>query len=257
MSSHIQGHQQAKARTRVQDTAASRKADNGRRVDVGVDEAVQTISVLIADDHTMVRQGLNSLLSSSEGFEVVGEAEDGREAVEIAEKRQPAVALIDVRMTGFNGVDATKQILAVSPQTHVLAISAHDDPSAIESMFQAGARGYILKDTPVNEMLLAIRSVSQGEYYLCKPIIQCVIESLVLNEGDKTSRMFSVLTPREREVAQLLSEGLSTRLIAKRLNLSVKTIDTHRYQVLKKLDLRGIADLTRLALREGLSSLDD
>ena len=105
--------------------------------------------------------------------------------------------------------------------------------------------------------MMRIHTVAAGQYYLCQPIIQCVIESLVLNESDSESRMFSVLTPREREVAQLLSEGLSTRLIAKRLNLSVKTIDTHRYQVLKKLDLRGIADLTRLALREGLSSLDD
>lgn len=264
MSSHLEKPKAAKARTRLQpaapapDTRAASNGVNGHAPPEAEAAApVQMIHVLIADDHTMVRQGMRSLLSSTEGFKVVGEAEDGREAVEQAAHLQPDVALIDVRMSGYNGVDATKQIVTASPRTRVLAISAHGDAVAIESMLQAGARGYILKDTPVKEMLTAIRSVAGGEYFLCRPIMRCVIESLVLNETEKESRMFSVLTPREREVAQLLSEGLSTRLIAKRLSLSVKTIDTHRYQVLKKLDLRGIADLTRLALREGLSSLDD
>lgn len=258
LSSHLKNPKFAKARPRTQAGSVVLSQPIDMPGDhVGTAVAVDAIRVLIADDHTMVRQGMKSLLQSSEGFEVVGEAEDGREAVARAEKLLPDVALIDVRMTGFNGIDATRELLAVSPETNVLAISAHDDAGAIESMFQAGARGYILKDTPVREMLNAISSVANGEYYLCKPILGRVIESLVLNETERESRMFSVLTPREREVAQLLSEGLSTRQIAKRLSLSVKTIDTHRYQVLKKLNLRGIADLTRLALREGLSSLDD
>lgn len=214
------------------------------------------IRVLIADDHAMVRQGLSSLLRGAGGFDVVAEVSDGSEAVELCARLEPSVALIDVRMPLLNGIDATSRITSGSMKTNVLGISAQDDVSAIEGMIKAGALGYILKDALVDEMLQAIRRVAHGEYYLGTRITRQVIDKFVLRQDESQASMLSVLTPREREVAQLLSEGYSTRHIAKRLFVSVKTVDTHRYQVLKKLDLRGIADLTRLALREGLSSLD-
>lgn len=214
------------------------------------------ISVLVADDHMMVREGLSSVLRNTGRFDVLAEVSDGAEAVSVCEELKPRVALIDVRMSMLNGIDATARIAAVSPETNVLAISAHDDPAAIESMLKAGAKGYILKDSSIEEMLKAVRCVAKGEYYLGAKIMHQVVDKFILGEGSGQAGTLSVLTPREREVAQLLSEGFSTRHIAKRLFVSVKTVDTHRYQVLKKLDLRGIADLTRLALREGLSSLD-
>lgn len=219
-------------------------------------DQIRTVRVLIADDHAMVRQGLSSLLQGSAGFEVVAEVENGAQAEEVVAELKPDVALVDVRMTVLNGVDATARIIAVSPTTHVLGISAHDEASSIEGMLKAGARGYILKDASVDEMLDAIRRVARGEYYLGVRIIRQVVDQFILGDSQGQASRLSVLTPREREVAQLLSEGYSTRHIANRLFVSIKTIDTHRYQILKKLDLRGIADLTRLALREGLSSLD-
>lgn len=216
----------------------------------------KVISVVIGDDHAMIRQGLSSLLRNAQGFEVVALAGDGAKAVAVCEAKKPDVALIDVRMSLLNGIDATARITAASPGTAVLAISAHADANMIHDIFKAGALGYILKDASVDEMLEAIRRVANGQYYLGAQITSKVIDHFVLGENESRAGMMSVLTPREREVAQLLSEGYSTRHIAKRLFVSVKTVDTHRYQVLKKLDLRGIADLTRLALREGLSSLD-
>jgi DNA-binding NarL/FixJ family response regulator len=246
----------AKSRSSENATIADTQDPAGHTPSNGEASNGSPIRVLIADDHAMVREGLSSLLRNSGGFDVVAEVCDGAEAVTACEDISPQVALIDVRMTVLNGVDATARIVAAAPNTRVLAISAHDDASAIESMLKAGARGYILKDASVDEMLTAIRRVALGEYYLGAKIMHQVVDKFILGEYQNEAGMLSVLTPREREVAQLLSEGYSNRHIAKRLFVSVKTIDTHRYQVLKKLDLRGIADLTRLALREGLSSLD-
>jgi len=216
----------------------------------------KSITVLVADDHAMVRQGMSSLLDNTDGIRVTGEAGDGNEAIERVAKLKPDVALIDVRMSVLNGVDATARIVEASPKTGVLAMSAHNEPTSIESMFRAGARGYLVKDTSVENMLSAIHAVARGETYLCPQSASRVIDSFVLGDGTMQSQLLSVLTPREREVAQLLSEGHSTRSISENLHVSIKTIDTHRYQILKKLDLRGIADLTRLALKEGLSTLE-
>lgn len=216
-----------------------------------------SITVLVADDHMMVRQGMSSLLRNTEGIRVAGEAADGSEAIAMVQRLKPDVAMIDVRMSALNGVDATTQIIEASPHTAVLAISAQGDPESIENMFRAGAQGYLVKDTSVENMINAIRSVARGETFLCPQSARQMIDAFVLGDGSIQSQLFSVLTPREREVAQLLSEGHSTRDIAGNLHVSIKTIDTHRYQILKKLDLRGIADLTRLALKEGLSTLEN
>ena len=219
-------------------------------------EPTRAIRVLIADDHAMVRQGLCGLLGSAEGIEVVGDVGDGTEAVKLAERLQPDVAIIDVRMSGLNGADAAERIQKSCPNVGVLAISAYGDATTVGGMLKAGARGYVLKDTAVPEILRAVRQVAMGHFYICPRVMQVVIECYVLGQGETVSWVWSALTSREREVAQLLSEGLSTRHIAKRLHVSVKTVDTHRYQVLKKLDLRGIADLTRMALRDGLTTLE-
>lgn len=214
------------------------------------------IRVVVADDHIMVRQGLCGLLNATEGIEVVGEASNGSDAADLVNKLLPDVVVLDVRMTGLNGADAAMRIQKDNPSVGILAISAHEEVASVGGMFRAGARGYVLKDTAVSEILRAVRLVAGGGFHVCPRVMQILIECYVLGQGESESWMWSVLTTREREVAQLLSEGLSTRHIAKQLHVSVKTIDTHRHQVLKKLDLRGIADLTRLALREGLTTLE-
>lgn len=216
----------------------------------------RAIRVLIADGQAMTRLGLKGLLEADEGFEVVALAKDGAQVVEWVERHRPQVVTLDVRMARLNGIDATLKMGEIASGTAVLAITDQMDPISIQGMLRAGALGYIHKDTSAQIMLYAIRSIARGEAYFCPRIARRVVESFVLGKVNPGSSPLAVLTPREREVAQLLSEGYSTRHIAKRLFVSIKTVDTHRYQVLKKLGLRGIADLTRLALREGLSSLD-
>lgn len=222
----------------------------------GKGKGVNHVTVVVADGHAMVRQGICSLLANTDGIEIVGQATTGNEAIELARRYQPTVALMDVRLPEMNGIDATAQVVEVSPRTCVLGLSAHDDAHAIQAMLKAGGRGFIHKDASVKHMIDAIHTIGAGELYLCPRTTLKVIDSFVLGECGLVSSPLSVLTPREREVAQLLSEGHSTRAIAEKLHVSIKTIDTHRYQVLKKLELRGIADLTRFALREGLSTLN-
>ena len=209
-------------------------------------------TVLIVDDHKILREGLRSLLEDAQDIKVVGEAASGDEAVTRAAALKPDVVIMDVGMPDINGIDATQRIRAEMPAVKVIALSMHSDRRFVTGMLSAGASGYLMKDAAFEELAVAIRAVQQGEVYLGTGIAGVVVDQLV---GDRFARK-RVLTQRETEVLQLLAAGKSTAEIAASLALSVKTVETHRRQVMHKLDLRSVAELTKYAIREGLSSLD-
>lgn len=211
--------------------------------------------VLLADDHKIMRDGLRALLEKQVGMEVVAEAEDGRMTVQLARKLLPDLLIIDIGMPDLNGIDATRQIVAEAPGIKVIALSMHSDKRFVAQMFKAGASAYLLKDCAFEELSHAVRVVLAGHIYLSPEIAGPVMEDYVRHVTTADSSGFSVLTVREREVLQLLAEGKTTREIAARLNLSVKTIETHRQQIMTKLNVHTIADLIKYAIREGLTPL--
>jgi DNA-binding NarL/FixJ family response regulator len=209
------------------------------------------VRIVLADDHALVRAGMKSLLESTEGFEVVGEAPNGREAVRLAKSLKPDVALFDIAMPELNGLDAARRLNAECPEVRVLILSMHTDPGYVREAMQAGTAGYVLKDAGVEELELAIRAALRGERYLdpriSKQVIEAYVRGLEAPEGPE-------LTPRQREILQLIAEGRSTREIAQRLHVSVKTVETHRAQLMERLGIRDVAGLTRYAIRIGLVS---
>jgi DNA-binding NarL/FixJ family response regulator len=216
-----------------------------------------TVRVLIADDHKIMLAGLRSLLEKQSDIEVVGEAENGRKAVQLAQEKKPDVVVMDVSMPDLNGIEATTQILENLPETRVIALSMHSDKRFVMGMLRAGAAGYLLKDCASQELANAIAQVAGGKKYLSPEITGVVIDDFLrgsVQEEDET--VASVLSAREREVLQLIAEGWSTKQIASHLYVSIKTIETHRRQIMKKLDLHTIADLTKYAIREGLTSVE-
>jgi len=216
-----------------------------------------SIRVLIADDHKIMLAGLRSLLEKQTDFEVVAEAENGRKAVQLAQDTKPDIVVMDVSMPDLNGIDATVQIIESVPETHVVALSMHSDKRFVMGMLRAGAAGYLLKDCASQELANAIRQVAKGKKYLSPEITGVVVDDLLLGAADEpNAAASSVLSAREREVLQLIAEGWSTKQIASHLYVSVKTIETHRRQIMKKLDLHTIADLTKYAIREGLTSIE-
>ena len=210
--------------------------------------------VLLADDHKILRQGLRTLLEQEKDIQIVGEADTGRSSVELAGELAPDVVIMDVAMPDLNGIDATRRIADVKPRTRVLALSMHSDGRYVRGMLQAGARGYILKDCAAEELTHAIRTVMAGQVYVSPGVTGTIVDDYVrqLTAADQPA----TLTPREREVLQLLAEGGSTANIAAGLSLSVKTIETHRKRIMDKLDLRSIAELTKYAIREGITTVD-
>jgi DNA-binding NarL/FixJ family response regulator len=215
-----------------------------------------TIRVLIADDHTIMRAGLCSLLEKEDQIEVVAEAENGRRAVQLAIEHKPDVVVMDVSMPDLNGIEATSQVLASLPEAKVIALSMHTDKRFVMGMLRAGASGYLLKDCASQELASAIVSVASNKKYLSPDIAGVVIEDSLYGGQQEEETVSSMLSAREREVLQLIAEGWSTRQIASHLYVSVKTIETHRRQIMKKLDLHNIADLTKYAIREGLTSVE-
>jgi DNA-binding NarL/FixJ family response regulator len=211
--------------------------------------------ILIADDHKIFREGLRTLLASQSGVEVVGEADNGRRTVAMASELSPDVVIMDVAMPELNGVDATRQIVSECSSTKVLALSMHADRRFVTRMLTAGAHGYLLKDCAFEELTLAIQTVISDDVYL-SPGVAGVVVRAMQSRGGETGTQAPELTPREREVLQLVAEGCTTREIAHRLHVSVKTIETHRKQIMDKLELRSVAELTKYAVREGLTSLD-
>lgn len=213
------------------------------------------IRVLLADDHRITRDGLRGLLEMQEEIEVVGEAGTGREAVEQARQRRPDVVVMDVSMPDLNGVEATRQITAADRPPKVIALSMHEDRRSVARMLRAGAAGYLLKDTAFEEVIRAIQEVADDGTYLSPRIAGAVVDDYIHNLKPETPLAESILTDREREVLQLIAEGLSTKQIAARLHVSVKTVGTHRMHLMEKLNVHSIAGLTKYAIREGLTPL--
>lgn len=212
------------------------------------------IKVLLADDHTLVRAGLRTLIEGFEGFRVVAETSDGREAVRLTRQLQPDIALIDISMPGLNGLDATALISRETPDTRVVILSMHTAETYVLEALRAGAAGYVVKDAAVDEMERALRAVQKGERWLSPSVSRHLLDEylrLVRGQPIAGSGM-EALTPRQREILQLIAEGHSTREIADRLAISIKTVETHRAQIMERLSIRDVAGLTRFALRAGL-----
>jgi len=208
------------------------------------------IRVLLADDHTLVRQGLRALLEREADIKVIGEATNGREVIKKAEMLRPDVIVMDVSMPRLNGIEATQKITADLPDVRVVVLSMHAGEDYVKGMLRAGASGYVLKDAPANDLLSAIRAVAAGGYSIHPRVAGCVVTDFLKGKG--VEEPIGDLTPREREVVQLIVEGMTNREIASHLHLSVKTIEAHRTATMKKLGLHGVAELTRWAIRRGL-----
>jgi two-component system response regulator NreC len=213
-----------------------------------------SIKIILAEDHKITREGLANMLKDQPGMEVVGEAGNGREAIQLAHEFAPDLVIMDVTMPGLNGIDATRTITSSSKNVRVIALSMYSDKQFVQGMMQAGASGYLLKDCAFDELVHAVRAVFKGDTYLSPGIAGIVVEDYVNRLSKSASSAASILTKREREVLQLISEGESTRHIASRLAISVKTVETHRRQMMGKIGIRTIAGLTKYAIREGLTS---
>jgi len=214
------------------------------------------IRLLLVDDHKIVRDGLRSLLRGETDMEVAAEAENGLEALRLAEKLNPDVIVMDVSMPDMNGIDAARAILERSPRCRIVALSMYSDRRFVEGMLRAGVAGYMLKDGAFEELARAIRAVAAGQAYLSPCIAETVIKDYVHSLEGGRGGFFPELSARERQVLQLVAEGKSTRNVAETLHVSVKTVETHRRQIMEKLNVRSVAELTKCAIREGLTSLD-
>ncbi len=215
-----------------------------------------TWRVVLADDHQLFRDGLSSLLQRSPGFDVVGQAADGLEAVRLCHELRPDVVLLDISMPGLNGIEATRRITAEVPGSRVLILSMHADRRFVAETLRAGARGYLLKDTAFTEVQRAIHEVMHGHVHLAPAITDVVAEEFAGQARAPEASAFQRLSPREREVLQLLAEGRATKEIAGELAVSGKTVETHRRQIMEKLGLHSVAELTKYAIREGLTPLE-
>ena len=203
---------------------------------------------MLADDHSVVRQGFGLILSSQPDFEVVGEAANGREAVDRCAELQPDVVVMDVSMPELNGIEATRRLAEVAPRTRVLALSMHKDSVYVREILRAGARGYLLKDSVDSDLISAVRSVAKGDGYLSPAVSDAVLTDYRKHVSDP----IDLLTSREREVLQMIAEGKTNKDIANTLNLSVYTVEAHRGRIMEKLNLHSAGELVRFAIRAGL-----
>jgi DNA-binding NarL/FixJ family response regulator len=212
------------------------------------------IKILLADDHKILRAGLRELIEIQPSFKIVAEAEEGRMAVQLCREWSPDVVIMDISMPDLNGIEATRQILGHSPKTKVIILSVHSSKHFVEEVFRAGATGYLLKNCSFEELVCAIRAVNAGETYLHPKIASIVRVDYLEAIKQRDSASPPILSPREREVLQLIAEGKSTKEIAFSFNLSVKTVEAHRQRIMEKLGIRTVAALTKYAIREGLTS---
>lgn len=210
-----------------------------------------TIRVMLVDDHRMMREGLRAILSREPEIQVVGEAVDGRGAVALVEQEPPDVIVMDVGMPGMNGVEATRCVRRANADVKIVALSLHADKRYVQNMLAAGASGYVLKSSAADELLSAVQAATRGERFLSP-----ALDSHDLNGRKNDGSAFSVLGAREREVLQLLSEGLKSKTIAERLSIAYKTVETHRRNIMRKLRIHSVAELTKYAVREGLTNLE-
>jgi len=213
------------------------------------------IKILLADDHEIIRNGLRSLIEKELGLRVIGEAEDGRMALRLARDLKPDMVVMDIGMPDLNGIEATRQITTDVPGVKVLALSMHTDKRFVTGMLKAGASGYMLKEGAFEELIHAIRLVASNHTYLSPGIASVLVDDLRHPVQDKGPAL-PLLTAKEREVLQLVAEGKSTKETASQLNVSVKTVETHRQHIMGKLDIHSVAELTKYAVREGLTSLE-
>jgi DNA-binding NarL/FixJ family response regulator len=211
------------------------------------------VRVLLVDDHTLFRQGLRTLLEKHGGFTVVGEAEDGRSAVKIVEELHPDIVVMDIAMKGLNGIEATRQIRQRFPHTQVVVLSMHLLESYVRQALESGASGYLLKSVAGSELVAALESVRNGGSYFSGPVSRMIVEGYLETSRAAKAEKVSVLTPREKEVLQLIAEGNSYKEIASALKISPKTVGQHRDRLMQKLHCRRTAELVKFALREGLT----
>jgi DNA-binding NarL/FixJ family response regulator len=216
---------------------------------------MKPIRILLADDHALVRAGIRALVQNIEGVEVVAEAVDGREALTAIKKHQPDLVLMDISMAGLNGLEAASRVARDFPTVRVIILSAHANEEYVCQALRAGASGYLLKDAGTSELDLAIKAVARGETYLSPGVSKHVIADYLRRTGGESGAL-ELLTPRQREILQLIAEGQTTKQIANTLHISVKTVETHRAQLMERLDIHDVAGLVRFAVRMGLVKTD-
>lgn len=212
--------------------------------------------IVIADDHRIVRQGLRSLVEQESDLEVIGMAANGRQALQMTRRLIPDVVIMDISMPDLNGIDATSQIVNEAPGVKVIALSMHSEKQLIDGMLRAGAAGYLLKESAFEELIKAIRIVCAGKKYLSPDVTDIVLRDYLNPSIDNDHNLTQDLTLREREVLQLIVEGCATKEVANRLNISIKTVESHRSRIMNKLGLHTVAELTKYAVRRGITSLE-
>jgi len=216
---------------------------------------MDNLRIILADDHNILRDGMRLLLERQPGFEVVGEARDGREIVDLAREQRPDVIVMDIAMPNMNGIEATRRIVETRPETGIVILSMHYDESYVLRSLKAGAKAYLLKDALKAELIAAIRAVSEGRSFFSPKVSRVLQEDYIEALGRKDADdSYELLTGREREILQLVAEGKSSKEIATLLDLSVYTVETHRARVMQKLNLRGIPELILYAVRKGIIS---
>ena len=214
------------------------------------------MNILLVDDHQMMRDGLRAVLERESDLHVSGEAADGRTALELCASLHPDVVVMDIGMPGLNGIEATRQVTAHYPRTRVVALSMNADRRYVHAMFEAGAWAYLVKSSASEELIRAIRAVAHDEKYVSPTVASAVLDTFVGGPKNAQRDPRSELSPREREVLQLLAEGMTSKEIAAKLDLAVSTIETHRKQIMAKLELRSVAELTKFAIRTGITTLE-
>ncbi|WP_169852988.1 response regulator [Anaerohalosphaera lusitana] len=211
--------------------------------------------IILADDHEIMREGLCALIRKCDDLEVVGQASDGRKAIEMVQELKPDIAIMDISMPGLNGIEAARKMLAANSDIKIMGLSTHSTRSMVVKMLKAGALGYMLKESAFSELKQAIETMLQGKTYLCSRTSEVVLADYMNMISDPKKIGRDILTPREKEVLQMVAEGLTTKEIAAQLSVSAKTIDSHREHIMEKLKMHNVASLTKYAIKEGLTSV--
>ncbi len=214
------------------------------------------IKILLADDHKIMREGLRSLIEKNSKFEIVGEAEDGRTTVKLAQDLAPDIIIMDIGMPDLNGIEATRRIKAIVPKIRIIALSMYYDKRFVSGMLEAGASGYLRKDSGLDELVTAIQAVAENGTYLSPGVAGVVVKDYMNHLSKRSHANFATLTDRQREILQSLSEGKNAKQIALACKISVKTVETHIQNLKKNLDIHNTAELTKYAIREGLTFLE-